>query len=90
MKLYNVFPGRGPSTGGSVISIFGINIKKTPAVTVTAGGIPCTNTKIISTRQIDCTLSGGEPGLLDIIITQGMVKSELKQAYRYILGMPSS
>lgn len=87
MKVYSVFPLRGPSTGGNVVSIYGINFKA--PVSVTAGGLSCSNVKVISTRQIDCTLPGGaQTGLIDITVTQGTLKSDLKQAYRYITGLP--
>lgn len=88
MRVVSVFPFRGPSTGGNVLTIYGFNFKA--PVSVTAGSLSCTNVKVVSTRQVDCTLPGGTPGLINVIITQSTTRSEFSQGYRYITGLPQA
>lgn len=86
LKVLSVFPYRGRSSGGNVLSIYGVNFLASAIVTV--GGTKCTNQVLVSSKQIDCTLPGGSPGSVDVIVTQGIEKSKFAEAYRYITGLP--
>jgi IPT/TIG domain/Glucose / Sorbosone dehydrogenase len=81
------FPRRGPTSGGNILSIYGVNLNTRGAsVSVTVGGRTCP-TKYVSLKRIDCTLPGGT-GTVDIIVTNGGISSTFKRGYRYISGTP--
>jgi IPT/TIG domain/Glucose / Sorbosone dehydrogenase len=79
------FPRRGRTSGGTTLSIYGVNLNtRSPNVTVTVGGINCPTTFISSTK-VDCTLPGGL-GTVDIVVQNGGVSSTFERGYRYISG----
>jgi IPT/TIG domain/Glucose / Sorbosone dehydrogenase len=81
------FPRRGPSSGGSTLSIYGINLNaRSPNVTVSVGGVNCPTT-LISSTKVNCILPGGS-GTVDVIIRNGLALSTFEKGYRYISGIP--
>jgi IPT/TIG domain len=81
------FPRRGRSSGGNILSVYGVNLNsRHPTVIVMVGGISCPTTFTSSTR-VDCRLSGGV-GTVDIVVTNGGMSSTFERGYRYISGTP--
>jgi glucose/arabinose dehydrogenase len=85
LKIYTVFPYRGPSTGGNTLSIYGANFDNKSTL-ITVGGIKCKTQIFISAKQINCKLPGGTPALVDVVARKGLETSEFLQGYRYITG----
>lgn len=83
--IHTVFPYRGPSIGGNVISVYGVNFDSL-TTKVAVNKIPCKKQVFISSKQIDCTVPGGKPALVDICVSKGREVSEFLQGYRYITG----
>jgi IPT/TIG domain/Glucose / Sorbosone dehydrogenase len=80
------FPKRGRTSGGSTLSIYGVNLNtRSPNVTVTVGGINCPTTFVSSTK-VDCTLPGGS-GTVDVVVRNGAASSTFEKGYRYISGV---
>jgi IPT/TIG domain/Glucose / Sorbosone dehydrogenase len=80
------WPHRGRSSGGSTLSIYGVNFNtRSPTVTVTVGGSNCPVTMVTATR-VDCTLPGGV-GTVDIVVQNGAATSTFQRGYRYISGV---
>jgi IPT/TIG domain/Glucose / Sorbosone dehydrogenase len=81
------FPRRGPTGGGNLLSIYGVNFNtRGSSVSVSVGGRNCPTT-FVSSKRIDCTLPGGT-GTVDIIVTNNGISSTFKRGYRYISGTP--
>jgi glucose/arabinose dehydrogenase len=79
------WPYRGPSSGGSLLSIYGVNLNsRSPLVIVTVGGTSCPTTFVSETR-VDCILPGGI-GTVDIVLSNGASTSTFERGYRYITG----
>jgi IPT/TIG domain/Glucose / Sorbosone dehydrogenase len=79
------FPRRGRTSGGSTLSIYGVNLNtRSTLVTVMVGGNVCPTTFISSTR-VDCTLPGGN-GTVDVVVQNGGATSTFERGYRYISG----
>jgi IPT/TIG domain/Glucose / Sorbosone dehydrogenase len=79
------FPRRGRSSGGTTLSIYGVNLNtRSPNVTVTVGGINCPTT-FISSTNVNCILPGGN-GTVDVVVRNGAATSTFERGYRYISG----
>lgn len=87
-----VFPHRGRSAGGDLISIYGDNFDTTDGVIpkVIIGGENCLSIVAISSTRIDCIVPGGF-GTVDIVVTIGLKSSTFDKGYRYVSGvLPST
>ena len=78
------WPRRGPTNGGSIVTLYGelMDVNGTPTVTV--GGSTC-SVVTSSASKITCTLPGGS-GKADVVVTSGNESSTLPAGYRYITG----
>jgi glucose/arabinose dehydrogenase len=84
----SVFPHRGRSSGGTILSIYGVNfvsLRDGSNPIVTVGGLNCPTIPTITATRIDCTLPGGF-GTVDIVVTTGSSSSTFEKGYKYISG----
>jgi IPT/TIG domain/Glucose / Sorbosone dehydrogenase len=86
LEIKAVFPRRGVLAGGSKLTIFGVNFRGTPMVTV--GGGACTNAVVISATKMTCLLPMGTLGKKDVVVTIGAASDTYAGGYRYITGRP--
>jgi Glucose / Sorbosone dehydrogenase len=101
IKIYSVFPVRGPLLG-RIISVYGQNfvagqiLVSVGVTSAIAGGAigagtmaVCSNPSVVSSIQIDCLLPAGrETGLVDISVSKVNTNETvvLTNGYRYITG----
>ena len=87
LTISTTYPRRGPSVGGNILTIYGLNFN-TPGgnPTVTVGDKNCPIKTITATR-IECTLPGGF-GPVDVTVSKGDASSVFEKGYRYITGVP--
>lgn len=86
MKILAVFPHRGRSSGGNILSIYGINFDASTIPSI--GRLQCLNVKLVSAKIIECKLPGGLPGPVDVVLQKGSEKSTFLKGYKYITGLP--
>ncbi len=67
ITIATVAPTSGPVAGGTPITITGTNFQT--GVTVTVGGIPCTNVARTDATTLTCTTPAGTAGVVDIVVT---------------------
>ncbi|MDX2377981.1 IPT/TIG domain-containing protein [Microbacterium sp. LRZ72] len=65
--LSDIDPDRGPETGGTTVTITGVNFTDTESVTF--GGDDATEFEVISDTEIEAVTPANEPGLVDVIVT---------------------
>ena len=75
-----IYPRRGPSEGGTVLSVYGENFGGQPSVLV--GSKPC---PVVSSfpSMLECVLPPGS-GAVDVAVSVGPDASILQDSYRYI------
>jgi glucose/arabinose dehydrogenase len=92
LTVNTAFPRRGRSSGGNVLSIYGVNLDFTSGdgstnvttTVATVGNVDCPIVTLSST-QIDCTLPGGI-GTVDVTVSNGIITSTFAKGYRYVSG----
>lgn len=80
-----VFPQRGGNAGGTMLSVYGVNLNSgnsSPAVTI--GGRNCPVVSVLATKIV-CTLPGGS-GTVDIVVTGSAGSYTFQRGFRYITG----
>ncbi|MEM7309398.1 MAG: IPT/TIG domain-containing protein [Planctomycetota bacterium] len=86
LVVHDVFPWRGPETGGTPFEIGGVGFGTTGNTSVTFDGIPATIIGVSPNRIRGLTPAnlahGGE--LVDIEVTVGVASAALDDAYRYL------
>jgi len=88
LKVNAVFPRRGPSAGGSTLTIYGNNFtstKKGRTPKVSVGSSNC-QVKSFSANEIKCTLPGGS-GTVDITVEVDKKPYTFRKGYRFITGV---
>ncbi|MFG6403693.1 choice-of-anchor G family protein [Microbacterium sp. P04] len=74
-------PEQGPESGGTVVTIIGEDFTGTSSVTF--DGVPATEFTVISDTEIEAMAPPHAPGLVDLIVTNGIGDS-LGFAFRYL------
>lgn len=84
-QIKGVFPYRGSRSGGSILTVYGVNLNKnglTPTILVGGSSCPVTDVKAF---RVACTLPSGS-GTVDVELTLGSESFTFPKAYRYIVG----
>jgi len=68
VQVTAVNPSSGPTAGGTVIGITGVNFNA--GSTVTVGGTMCSNVTVISTTTITCTTPAHTPATVDVTVNR--------------------
>jgi len=69
ISILGVRPISGPSSGGTSVTITGVNFK--PGAQVAFDGVPATNVQVLSTTTITATTPGGFPGEALVTVDYG-------------------
>jgi IPT/TIG domain len=86
LKTY-CFPHRGGTSGGNLLSIYGVNFNKNGRnLIVTVGGVKCVSLPATTSDRIDCIVPGGVC-TVDVVVTNGSQSSTFEQGYRYVSGV---
>lgn len=65
--ITSILPGAGPITGGTAVTITGLNFVGTPSVTF--GGLACTSVVVVSSTTITCVTPAHTAGTVEVIVT---------------------
>jgi IPT/TIG domain len=69
ISILGVRPISGPASGGTFVTITGVNFK--PGAQVTFDGVPATNVQVLSTTTITATTPAGFPGEAVVSVDYG-------------------
>lgn len=82
LTITGVSPARGPTTGGTTVTIAGINL--TGATGVTFDGIAATGVSVNSSgTNVTCTSPAHAVGAVDVIVTTPLGSTAFSQAFTY-------
>jgi hypothetical protein len=82
VKIVDVTPKRGPTTGGMTITITGSSFSQRPTVTV--GGEECTQIDYLSETKLTCVTPAHEVGVVDVVCdTPVQEPAVLEKIYEY-------
>ncbi len=85
----SISPSNGPATGGTSLSIQGSNLYV--GISVTVGGLNCTNVNIISSNSLTCVSPANGFGAKSIVLTNIDAQTvSIANAFSYNSGMPPS
>jgi IPT/TIG domain/PKD domain/FG-GAP-like repeat/FG-GAP repeat len=76
-----VSPASGPASGGTALTINGVNF--TSGATVSVGGVAATNVQVLSGTSITATAPAHAPGTVNVTVTNGGTAT-LSGAYTYL------
>jgi hypothetical protein len=79
----SVSPNRGPTAGGTAITITGTNFAA--GATVTFGGTAATNVVVVSATQITATTPAGSAGAVTVTVTVSGQSGSLASGFTYAL-----
>jgi hypothetical protein len=79
--VVSVVPDRGPTTGGTPLTITGTNFA--PGATVTVGGVPATNVAVVNTTTIRANSPPHAIGAVDIQVNVNGQSSSLPHGFVY-------
>lgn len=83
-EIYSITPSRGPSSGGTSVTIAGANFEDGLMVELEVGNL-CSNVVVVSSSEITCTTQGHDPGGVDLIVTSDSGLSDtLTNGYVYL------
>jgi alpha-tubulin suppressor-like RCC1 family protein len=86
IKIYNVSPSAGLTTGGQLVTINGAEFSNYIQA-VTIGGAECTNLNVISGTQLTCNVGASTEGLVDVTIDEGGNQGTMTNGFRYYAPM---
>ena len=88
LVVHDVFPWRGPASGGTPFVLSGRGFGNLADTQVTFGGLPATLTEVTQRRIRGITPTQVAPttDLVEIVVTVGGRSDALSQAYRYLFG----
>ena len=89
LVVHDVFPWRGPETGGTPFVIGGVGFGTLGNTSVTFGGLPAVLDDVTSTRIRGTTPAhhAHDGELVDILVQVGAAQSTLPEAFRFLYPM---
>jgi hypothetical protein len=87
VTITSLTPTTGLSSGGAAMAIWGTNFAA--GATVTVGGVPATNVRVVGTTTISATTPPHAAGVVDVRVTIPDGRSAVKtNAFTYVNGTP--
>ncbi|GIW13476.1 MAG: hypothetical protein KatS3mg062_0915 [Tepidiforma sp.] len=65
--ITSISPGAGPTSGGTTVTITGLNFSG--ATSVTFDGLPCTSLTVVSSTTITCVTPAHAAGTVEVVVT---------------------
>ena len=81
-----IFPTNGPETGGTTVTVTGVNLASTMAVMV--GGTPASNVVVISDNTVTAIAPPHADGTVDVTVISPTGTSGTSSADQYTYGQP--
>ena len=85
LQVKSIFPRRGGQAGGTILTIYGINLGSNISTKVTVGRQSCPVLSATST-VIECVVPPGGLGTADIVVNGIAGSYTFQRGYRYISG----
>src|SRR5262249_34295703 len=76
-------PSTGPTSGGTIIHLYGQGTAWTAGTTVTIDNLPCQPVAIVSTTELTCTTPQDTPGAKSITVTAPDKVSVVREGFTY-------
>jgi hypothetical protein len=74
-------PAFGPPSGGTMVTLTGAGA--VPGVTVSIGGVNCTNVQIVNRTTLTCVSGAHASGMVDVVVTANGSSDTATAAYTY-------
>jgi hypothetical protein len=80
--LTGVAPATGSAAGGTTITMTGTNFVS--GMTVTVGGVACSDVTVLSSTSATCVTPGGNAGAADVAVHVSGLTATLQASYTYV------
>lgn len=81
VKVYEVLPNFGPTSGGTPITVTGAGFL--PGSQLRVGALPATNVVVVDEATIEAIAPPGSPGLANVTVLQGNLSDSLLGGFAY-------
>ncbi|MEY4173189.1 MAG: hypothetical protein RI900_354, partial [Actinomycetota bacterium] len=83
-SIDSISPSQGPASGGTLVSIWGVNFGDLSSIVVTIGGVPATNLVMTSFDRIQVTAPPGTAGAKPVVLSSVGGSATVASGFTYV------